>query len=57
MIINDPKPSSRLVKEWLGKEKIAVVQWFSQSFDLNPIENVWKIVDRKIRLKLCKKVG
>lgn len=54
---NDPKHSSRLVKEWLGNEKIAVMQWPSQSPDLNPIENLWEIIDRKIRCRTYSNVS
>lgn len=48
---NDPKHSSKLIKEWLMDENITVMNWPSQSPDLNPIENLWHYVDTKIRHK------
>lgn len=43
---NDPKYKSVLVREWFTKQKITVMEWPA---DLNPIENLWDEVDRRIR--------
>lgn len=46
---NDPKHTSKVVKAYLSNAKFSVLDWPSQSPDLNPIENIWGLIKRKMR--------
>lgn len=52
---NDPKHTAKSVKNWLVQKKIKVMEWPAQSPDLNPIENLWGEVERKLRGQKFKK--
>ncbi len=44
---NNRKHTSYSTKEWLKKNKVNVLEWLSQSPDLNPIKMLWKDLSKQ----------
>ena len=51
---NDPKHTANNVKNYLKNKKLVVLSWPAQSPDLNPIENLWSILDHGIKTRAPK---
>ena len=47
-----PCHRAKSVKNWMHSEKIETLEWPGNSPDLNPIENLWGIVKRKLRQRV-----
>lgn len=45
---NDPKHTAKIIKKWFEDNQLRVLDWPAQSPDLNPIENLWGEVERKL---------
>jgi hypothetical protein len=40
--------TTKIVREWFGKQPFCVLEWLAQSPDLNPIVHIWVLLKRQL---------
>ena len=48
---NTPCHTAKSAKTFLSKEDVTVMEWPAQNPDMNPIKNVWKLLNERDKEK------
>ena len=48
---NAPCHTAKSVQTFLSEENVTVMDWPAQSSDMNPIENIWKLLNERVNEK------
>ena len=48
---DDPKHTSNAVAKWHKDNKVKILEWQSQSLELNPIERFWAELKKRVRAR------
>ena len=49
---NDLKHTLHIAKNFITKNEICVIDWPSNSSDLNPIKNLWQIMKNNVKKRM-----
>ena len=47
----NPKHTSKVVAKWRKDNKVKVLEWPSPSLDLNPVENLWAELKKRVQAR------
>jgi transposase len=48
---NATKHTARSMRDFLQDRNVSVLPWPAKSSDLNPIEDIWDLLDRRVRAR------
>ena len=57
VFMQDNAQRANSVKTFLSEKDVTIIEWLAQSLDMNPIDNVWKLINKKVNenYKKCRR--